>query len=129
MLLIALILAAQAPVLDCTNAQAQAAMNECAAANFKRAEADLNGLWPNALASARAADVHDRRGDNRVGYEKTLREAQRFWLSFRDAHCAYEGHAQAGGGNIEPLIYDLCRETLTRARIEQIKRSMEAIAG
>ena len=44
-------------------------------------------------------------GDDRPGDEATLREAQRAWVAFRDAHCRLEGY-EARGGTMEPLVDD-----------------------
>ncbi|MGZ8351365.1 MAG: lysozyme inhibitor LprI family protein [Allosphingosinicella sp.] len=114
-------LQAQAREHHCDDPQAQADMNACASIDFHVADAELNRLWPRVVAAARAADAElDREFDQRPTEEATLREAQRAWLVFRDAHCTVEGYHEARGGSMEPMIYDGCRAQLTRARIAQL---------
>ncbi len=105
----------------CGDPQTQMDMNFCAAIEFERADIALNAAWPRVVASARADDRQvDRRYDRRPGSEAKLREAQRAWIVFRDAHCTVEGYDQARGGSMEPMVYDGCRARLTRERIAQL---------
>ncbi len=119
LILASLLLAAQEP--DCSDPQNQAEMNECAAIDFERADAELNRIWPRLLAGAREADADiNREFDDRPTGEKVLREAQRAWITFRDQHCAYEGY-EARGGSMESLLYHGCRARLTQERIKQLQ--------
>ena len=107
---------------NCDEAMSQIEMNDCAAIDFERADTELNAAWREALASARAADAEiDRRYDQRPTSEAKLREAQRAWIVFRDAHCTVVGYEEARGGSMEPLSFDSCRTTVTRERIEQLR--------
>lgn len=118
------LLAAQEPRWNCADPQAQSEMNACAAIDFERADAELNAEYRLAIAHARASDREEsgRRpeGDDRSGDEATLREAQRAWVAFRDAHCRLEGY-EARGGSMESMRYDGCRAEITRARIAQLR--------
>jgi uncharacterized protein YecT (DUF1311 family) len=115
------LLAAQAAAPDCRDPQTQIDLNACAALDFEQADRALNAVWPEAIASARAGDSEiDRRTDRRPTSEARLREAQRAWLAFRDAHCAWQAYGEARGGSLEPLIYHGCRARLTRERIRQL---------
>jgi uncharacterized protein YecT (DUF1311 family) len=103
----------------CDDPQSQSEMNICARIDFERADADLNATWKWIAESAREADADvDTKYDDRPGSEKNVREAQRAWITFRDAHCTYESY-EARGGSMEPMLYNLCRARLTRERIEQ----------
>ena len=96
-------------------------MNRCAALDFERADAELNRLWRDVIAGARESDLElDRDFDRRPTNEETLRQAQRAWVAFRDAHCAWEGFEEARGGSMEAMIYQSCRARLTRERIAQL---------
>jgi uncharacterized protein YecT (DUF1311 family) len=123
-LTLALLLSAQDPQWNCADPQAQQEMNYCAAQDFARADAELNAEYRRAVADAQRADREEAgyrvEGDNRPGEEATLREAQRAWLAFRDAHCRLEGY-EARGGSMEPMLYEGCRATLTRARTAQLR--------
>ena len=108
---------------ECENAMSQMEMNACAMQAFERADAELNRLYREQIAAARASDQSPDNGrserDNRPGEEETLREAQRAWVAFRDAHCRGEGYAERGG-SMEPMIFHQCLERLTRERIAQL---------
>ncbi len=120
----AFLLSAQDPQWNCENPQAQQEMNYCAAQDFQRADAELNAEFRRATSAAQQADREEAgyrvEGDNRPGEEATLREAQRAWLAFRDAHCRLEGY-EARGGSLEPMLYEGCRAALTRARTAQLR--------
>ncbi len=124
MLLVATALAAvQAEARErwnCDDPQYQVEMNACAALDFERADADLNRIWPQLLADARAADGEINPDDQRPREEEMLRRAQRAWIAFRDAHCTREGY-EARGGSMEPMLYEGCRAHLTRQRIDQLQ--------
>jgi uncharacterized protein YecT (DUF1311 family) len=122
------LLAAQEPQWNCADPQAQSEMNACAAIDFERADAELNAEYRAAIAYAREADRTDTArlpSDDRPGDEATLREAQRAWVAFRDAHCRLQGY-EARGGSMESMLYDGCRAALTRARIAQLRGAPES---
>ena len=119
-----LLLAAQDPPWNCENPQAQQEMNYCAEQDFQRADAELNIAWRAAIQSAQAADREEGasriEGDTRPGDEATLREAQRAWVSFRDANCRLQSF-EARGGTMQPMIDSGCRAALTRARTAELR--------
>ncbi|HYD11385.1 MAG TPA: lysozyme inhibitor LprI family protein [Allosphingosinicella sp.] len=125
---LALLLAAQDPAWNCDNPQAQQEMNYCAAQDAERADAELNSVYRTAIERARAADreyagLADGGGgpsDGGPGEEATLREAQRAWVSFRDAHCRLESF-EARGGTMQPMLDSGCKATLTRARTAELR--------
>jgi uncharacterized protein YecT (DUF1311 family) len=114
---------AQSRKYHCDNQQNQAEMTACAGIDFARADRELNAVWREAVAHARAIDRESRgfRGsDDRPGSEAVLRDAQRAWLIFRDAHCTLEGY-DARGGSMEPMLYNGCRARITRERVAQLR--------
>lgn len=116
-----------APVDLCSMDGPQQEMNQCAYKRFMAADADLNAIWPKAVARAKDSDKgRDRQNDSRPGDFETLRSGQRAWITFRDAHCTMEGYA-ARGGSMEPMLYNLCRETLTRARTAQLSSMLSGM--
>ena len=117
------LLAAQEPRWNCADPQTQVEMNACAQLDFERADAELNAEYRRAIAHARGSDrekIGLYEGDERPGDEATLREAQRAWVAFRDAHCRLQGY-EARGGSMEPMLYDGCLAALTRARTAQLR--------
>jgi uncharacterized protein YecT (DUF1311 family) len=123
------LLAAQEPQWNCADPQTQSEMNACAQIDFERADAELNAEYRSAIAYAREADRTDPAArlpsDDRPGDEATLREAQRAWVAFRDAHCRLQGY-EARGGSMEMMLYDGCRAALTRARTAQLRGTATA---
>ncbi len=124
-LTIAFAAAAMQPMTEaeCAAAMSQMEMNACAQQAFERADAELNALYRRLIDGAREDDRSPDNGrsdgDDRPGAEATLREAQRAWVAFRDAHCRGEGYAERGG-SMEPMIFHQCLERLTRERIAQL---------
>ena len=108
----------------CDNPQSQYDMNECAAIDFEQADAQLNAVWREAIASAQQDDRElDRNFDERPTTEAKLREAQRAWIVFRDAHCTVEGYDAARGGSMESMVFNGCRAQLTRERTRHLAGS------
>ena len=120
-LVMALALQAQAREYHCDDPQNQHDMNACAAIDFEAADAELNAAWAAAIAGAREMDAEiNREYDQAPTSEAVLREAQRAWIAFRDAHCALEGYAMRGG-SAEPLLYNGCRARITEQRTGQLR--------
>ncbi|ROM69844.1 urease-associated protein, partial [Pseudomonas brassicacearum] len=65
--------------VDCANASDQATMNQCAGQAFKAADKELNTIYQQ---------ITGRLKDNPDG-KKLLVNAQRAWVSFRDAECKF----------------------------------------
>ena len=89
--------------------QTQLEMNDCAKAEFTRADADMNATWDVAKATM-----------DGLGYGDVLLDAQRKWLAFRDAACAAE-ISPYEGGSIQPLVAYTCLTRLTRARSQDLE--------
>jgi uncharacterized protein YecT (DUF1311 family) len=119
--ILAVLASATSQPADCADPQTQHDMNRCAALDFERADAALNALWPDAIAYVRARDESPPlEGDRGPSGEIRLREAQRAWILFRDAHCAVEAY-EMRGGSAEPLLYNGCRARITEARTRQLR--------
>ena len=69
------------------NAEDQAAMTQCAAQAYQASDAELNGLFH---------EMRQRLGDD-ADTRHLLRDAERAWVAFRDAECAFAASAVAGG--------------------------------
>ena len=123
MIALALVLASQQVTAEeCRDPQYQIQMNLCALRDFEIADRELNVAYRAAVAAARTDDAGiDRQFDQRPTSEAKLREAQRAWVTFRDAHCTLVGYQEARGGSMEPMSYETCRATLTRARTAQLR--------
>lgn len=122
---------AEAPRVDClSDALTQAELSSCAGNAYLAADDELNEVYRLALVEVRAAD--ERRAVEGSASDTTqetfLREAQRAWITFRDAACAAEA-MQADGGSAQPMVGSLCLARLTLARTEDLRRLADPIEG
>lgn len=97
----------------------QSEMNICAASEYLAADEALNTQWRETAAVMRRLDEYDH-DDGRPGYFETLLEAQRSWLSYRDASCRLQGY-DARGGSLEPLLVSTCLTHLTLLRTDELR--------
>ena len=93
----------------CAAAATQAALNQCADAAFKQADAEMNRLYRQQMAY-----LGGERG-------KRLQASQRAWLKYRDSACLYETGPRAQSGSIWPMQTALCQAAFTRQRNEVLK--------
>ena len=93
----------------CDSPQTQAEMNVCAAEDFRRADAQLNVAYDRLLKSLDP------------GRRAKLQKAERAWLAFRDAQCAYEA-SEAEGGTMAPMLRAGCLTEVTKMRIAQLRK-------
>jgi uncharacterized protein YecT (DUF1311 family) len=93
------------------------------------AESKLNAQWQITAKVMKARDAayapYRDAGDTRPGWFESLREAQRAWLVFRDAHCRIDGYT-ARGGSMEPMLVSFCKRALTEQRTQQLKELAES---
>ena len=110
-------LSAQAQQLDCTNPMSQVEMTGCAAQGYEAADAELNAVWPDAMAQARRMDDGM---DWAPSNATLLRDAQRAWITYRDRACEAESTVMRGG-TAQNMVYYGCLERLTRDRTEDLR--------
>lgn len=55
--------------------------------------------------------------------QKSLREVQRSWISYRDSNCAFWG--RVSGGTISQLDGAMCRKDMTRDRAAELERMLD----
>lgn len=80
---------------ECSSANTQTEMNQCAAAQYQAADKKLNDTWQQALQRA-------------VGKQQTLlKQAQQAWIALRDADCAFLASG-AEGGSMQPMLVSQC---------------------
>ena len=127
-MILTLLLAAQAaPLPNCDQDAAdkgiQSAMNICAYRDYLIADQKLNEQWKKTAARMKERDVDWRdykpEWDDRPGYFASLLEAQRAWITYRDAHCRTDGY-NARGGTLESLLVSMCKTALTQTRTQQL---------
>jgi uncharacterized protein YecT (DUF1311 family) len=103
---------------DCADAQTQADMNICADKAYQKADGALNKVY---------AEIKQRLAGNGEA-TKQLVAAQRAWIAFRDAECAFAASG-VSGGSIYPTIYAGCLEDITLARVENLKDFLSCQEG
>jgi uncharacterized protein YecT (DUF1311 family) len=110
---------AQSAGEDCAALSTNVEMKQCLYEAYEKADAELNAIWPQILASVDQADYLP--ADKREAWKTELREAQRGWVQFKDHDCSgavlYEwwGGSGAGGAISECLLNH------TTARIADLK--------
>ncbi|QKZ12285.1 lysozyme inhibitor LprI family protein [Spirosoma sp. KUDC1026] len=98
--------------LDCDEAMSQTELNRCAWERLERADRQLNTLYKRLIGQLPA--------DSRALVVK----AQRQWLLYRDAHCAYYDKTYEGG-SMQPMVVALCKEATTLSRIRELQALLE----
>ena len=93
---------------DCAD-QTQPGLDGCADAAYKKADGALNGAYKTIL----------KRLKDDGAKTKLLVTAQKAWLSFRDAECAFSSSANAGG-SIYPMAVSNCLEAVTKERTKAL---------
>lgn len=113
-----------AACIDRPENQTTTGMTACALAERDAWDALLN-LWWKPLR-AHALKLDEASGDTgSPPAAPMLQEAQRAWLAFRDAECAYD-HALAGGGTIRQIYGAECQLRLTAARALRFRERLAA---
>lgn len=95
---------------DCDNSTPMIEINDCASRKFAEADAEMNALYNEKLATAKSTASKMR-----------LRDAQRAWLAFRDKTCLYEAGLESESGSIWPFQQFGCMEYHTRRRVQDIQ--------
>ncbi|MDP9136943.1 MAG: lysozyme inhibitor LprI family protein [Pseudomonadota bacterium] len=103
---------------NCASAATQSAMTACAGRSFEVADAALNGAYKK---------IRSRLKDNAPASMR-LRAAQRAWLDFRDAECAFATSARSGG-SVYPMLLAICRTALTQTRVQQLEAYLRCQEG
>ena len=104
--------AAPALALDCKTASDQTSLNQCADKDFKAADSELNAVYGQVTGRLVNAAAPDAKG--------LLTTAQRNWVAFRDAECAFQS-SDSEGGSMHPMVVLGCQTGLTRKRIGELK--------
>lgn len=94
----------------------QSMMTICANTDYEAADAKLNAAYKDLV------------GGNDEKANKLLQTAQRAWIAFRDAECAYST-ADSEGGSVHPMEVSECLMELTNQRIKQLTSGSNCQAG
>ncbi|TVP42524.1 MAG: DUF1311 domain-containing protein [Halomonas sp.] len=100
----------------CDNANTQMELTQCTAQTYQTADGELNAAYQE-LISKLSQSSRDQ-----------LRAAQRAWIVFRDAECAYESSA-VEGGSAQPMVRNGCLTALTKQRTERLREHASCEEG
>jgi len=88
----------------------QTEMNQCAAADYKRADAELTSIY------------------NQLKHTPQLKAAERAWIAYRDTECVYEHHATPEG-SMYIMEEMLCKMEVTKQRINTLENALKEDYG
>ncbi len=100
--------------LKVASAQSQSQMNREEYARFEKADANLNKIYAQVLATL------DAEG------KAKLRAAQRTWVAFRDAQADLEADLMRGG-SAAPLLHSGSMKVNTERRIADLKQMLDKL--
>jgi uncharacterized protein YecT (DUF1311 family) len=96
---------------DQLRAQTQGEMNDSTFAVYQKYDAELNLVYKKLLNCL---------NENQ---KKMLIQAQKNWIKFRDSHCNFDAEENEGE-SIQPMVWAMCLEEVTKARIKDLKQSI-----
>lgn len=102
-----------------------AGMTECLGAERGWWDARLNETYDKLMASHRDTDKATEGVAGAQPQAPALRAAERAWLAYRDAECAYQQGFFAGGSGAGPAVL-LCEMDLTGRRAIDLRASLLA---
>lgn len=108
---------ALAQELDCATAEAQQDLNQCAELDWQAADEALNDAYKRAMAEMKDMDAN--MPEDLQGAADALRDAQRAWITYRDANCLHAGFPMRGG-SAEPLLVYGCMAEMTNDRTVEL---------
>jgi uncharacterized protein YecT (DUF1311 family) len=103
---------------SCGNAVTQGELNDCANEASRKSDAELNALYKQIMSRLK----------DDTKQAKLLATAQRAWIAFRDAECAFV-NSPSTGGSVYPMVLSNCRDRLTRARVNDLKSYLHCEEG
>lgn len=103
--------------VDCANAATQNEMTYCAEQDWLVQDENLNAAYSAARAVLKRVDADLPQAER--GAADYLLQAQRAWITYRDAACNAEGYTMHGG-SAEPMVIYGCRARVTAARAQDL---------
>ena len=101
---------------DCDGRGSQTDLNLCAGENFKQADATLNAVYAKLLKKISAAG------------QSKLREAQKSWIAYRDAQCAFETLGTIDG-SIHSMVVAQCLADVTEQQTKRLQHQLTCEEG
>ncbi len=101
---------------ECDGSGSQTELNLCEGENFKQADAKLNAVYAKLLKKISAAG------------QTKLRPAQKSWISYRDAQCAFETLGTIDG-SIHGMVVAQCLTDLTGQQTKRLQHQLSCEEG
>lgn len=108
--------AANAQSANCNYAADQASLNRCADQAFKASDAKLNKTYKALMRQLDAAS------------QQRLKKAQRAWIAYKEAQCAFEA-APSQGGSVYPMVLSICLEAVTSDQTDLLENHLYCEEG
>lgn len=99
-------------------AQSQVELNDCAAQTYKNADGEMNTAYKKVMDMLKSSPEKS----------KALLQAQRAWLKFRDADCAFFS-SNSAGGSINAMNNALCLSERTTERTNSLNKIKKCDIG
>ncbi|MCT4712744.1 lysozyme inhibitor LprI family protein [Enterobacteriaceae bacterium H11S18] len=116
LLIAGLLLSANVLADSCDNETSQAGLNECYGKEYKKQDDLLNQTYGQAMKLGTDAQ------------KAQLKSAQKAWIAFRDADCAFLSSG-ADGGSVAPMVHAQCMTDKTVERTELLKSTLHCDEG
>jgi uncharacterized protein YecT (DUF1311 family) len=101
-------------------AQTQAELNTCAGKDFRKSDEEMNRLYQALL----------KKHESKKVFVEKLREAQRAWLRYRDAHLnSWYPDVNKHYGTVQPICSGFILVRLTEERIRELKDMLTPVEG
>jgi uncharacterized protein YecT (DUF1311 family) len=100
----------------------------CIADLLKKEDERLSGVYNNLLRILKNMDIPSKGSDGRGVSERSLVEAQRAWIKYRNANCGYY-FSLAQGGTAGSLYGVSCQWRMTKERAEELDNEVAFWAG
>lgn len=101
---------------ECAGRGSQTDLNLCEGENFKQADAKLNAVYAKLLKKISAAG------------QPKLRDAQKAWIAYRDAQCAFETLGTIDG-SIHSMVVAQCLTDLTVQQTNRLQHQLNCEEG
>lgn len=103
---------------NCSERASQPEINDCVEKAFQKSDDELNKLYKQ--IETRLTEDADK--------NKLLVNAQKAWISFRDAECNFSSSGVIGG-TIYPTIVSTCLDRMTQRRIRDFRGYLKCAEG
>ena len=96
-------------------------MTACAGGQYEVADAELNDVWRQVIASIQATDADIMPAAEEKVWQKAMTEAQRAWATFKDEDCSGGVSHEWYGGSGANLAVAACLYGHTVTRTKELR--------